>query len=842
MATLYIDFESGNNNYGGTSFNLLASGTNGRISSSTFSSSTASFPNDGSLINQYLSIFNGSNYVTYRITAWISSTSLTIAALSGGTALANQTVDRQFFIGGSWLDFGGATALRTIAGDEIRIKATPDPTSIGNATWTGGASPNTKTITTSTNASPISITCSNHGYSTGDYVAITGHLNNTNANGVWEITVTGTNTFTLSGSTGTTPGSGGTVKSINTSIVKLASPVTKTLCSTGNVGSGRTAWTAAANATTALITTTTKQGNVSDSILVTAAFTTGKAAYKTIPAVDLSGYTQLSFWIYQLSGTIGADNAISIRLCSDTTGDVPVNTFNIENLTFAARWVPITINLGTPLGNSIQSVAFYVNTDNGGQQFYISNVIACKDPSSADSLNLNSLISKNTEQEPFWSPIQSIDETIIFIDNSQNNTPLTTTIKGYYGTSETVTTYKREVIIVPMNATSTSVRFNMAESGTVGNPITYSGGWDRTNMTTQNSYTFLSGRNGVAIGLSASTRTYLNFNRLGLIRFGTGFSAGNSNVSISLNNCYFIGNATIGISLIASRNISITNSYILYNIDGMDVSNNINFISTGNYIYNNGSDGLILQYGAIKSLIDNNKLNNNTRGLAIGGSTNIIKNCTMDSNDNYGIFFYQGASDNWIYDTTISNSLLGGILCSHAGIVNYLKNCTIDCAVEFVHSMNDNDNQIVSINHDDTSGFMYIFTDGGVIQNSTTVRHADSGFSWSLSPTDTNRSSSYPLTLKVATIAVSADSPVTVKGWARKNTSSTLQMGLMIRGGQIAGVPSDISSYMTDVADTWEQVTLSFTPTESGVVEVLAACYGDTSFTGYVDDLSISQV
>jgi hypothetical protein len=47
---------------------------------------------------------------------------------------------------------------------------------------------------------------------------------------------------------------------------------------------------------------------------------------------------------------------------------------------------------------------------------------------------------------------------------------------------------------------------------------------------------------------------------------------------------------------------------------------------------------------------------------------------------------------------------------------------------------------------------------------------------------------------------------------------------------------------MTASADTWQQVSLSFTPTETGVVEILAECWGGSTYTGYVDDLSITQV
>jgi hypothetical protein len=110
-----------------------------------------------------------------------------------------------------------------------------------------------------------------------------------------------------------------------------------------------------------------------------------------------------------------------------------------------------------------------------------------------------------------------------------------------------------------------------------------------------------------------------------------------------------------------------------------------------------------------------------------------------------------------------------------------------------------------------------------------------------LAPTSsTIRTSSYPLDFEIAKVAVAANSLVTIKAWMRR-TNSGLTTGLRIKGGQIGGVTNDITSYMTAAADTWEQVTLTFTPTEIGVVEILAECYGGSTYTAYVDDLTISQ-
>jgi hypothetical protein len=60
----------------------------------------------------------------------------------------------------------------------------------------------TKTITGATNASPISITSTAHGFSTGDVVAIYGVTGNTAANASWTITKIDANTYTLNGSVG----------------------------------------------------------------------------------------------------------------------------------------------------------------------------------------------------------------------------------------------------------------------------------------------------------------------------------------------------------------------------------------------------------------------------------------------------------------------------------------------------------------------------------------------------------------------------------------------------------------------------------------------------------------
>lgn len=62
-------------------------------------------------------------------------------------------------------------------------------------------------IVSSTNASPIVVTATGHGFNTGDSIEIEGHLTNTEANGQWQILVLDANRFSLLGSNGNGVGS-----------------------------------------------------------------------------------------------------------------------------------------------------------------------------------------------------------------------------------------------------------------------------------------------------------------------------------------------------------------------------------------------------------------------------------------------------------------------------------------------------------------------------------------------------------------------------------------------------------------------------------------------------------
>jgi hypothetical protein len=714
----------------------------------------------------------------------------------------------------------GATAARTAPGDTIRIMGSPAPTSLGqNGVWTSQALQGTKNITGATNATPIAITCTAHGYSTGDTVVIASVGGNTAANGTWEITSTGADTFTLDGSAGNAAyTSGGTARLRNNTRVMLASAVTQNIASTGP---GRAAWTSAggANVVTTLDTTTFKEHRNSDNIAIAAGFTTGLAAYWPTGTIDLSGYQQVSFWIRQTTGTIGAAGAVDLRLCSDAAGVTAVNTINIPNLAATGRWMPVTVDLGTALGSSIQSIALYVNTDNGAQTFLLNNIIACKASSAADSLTLTSLIGKNTTGETFWG-IQSINGTRVMLDADTNATPTSTAVRGYYGTSETVTTWKRETIkLGPAASVSTALQ-TIQEGGTDGSPIAYSGGWDRTAMSTQNLETWLDGQNGNGRVFNATSINILNINGIAVTRVYDFISSNLAPSQLSLD-------------AIACNNSS----------RFMDTSVDPIVMTIGHYVANAGSlvtfPSLSLGEGSeikIKHYIASNGAGS---GIFLGTSANlkIVGLTSSSAIRNNGGFALVPGTGAYGSATFYNLALDFGINFGTNNYTLYAVNCSFTTAT----TGSGRGRAFYSNNHDKTTDNHRIELAGATIVSATDERKTASGISWKIQPTSTSlRFALSPVVLSLAKVACAANSLVTVKAWMRRSNTG-LTMRLVCKGGQIAGVDTDVVDAMSAAADTWAEQTITFTPTEVGVVEITAEAYGGTTFSGWVDDMTISQ-
>jgi hypothetical protein len=841
-------------------------------------------------------------------------------------------------------NISGATAAKgVVAGDTVRVKETPIINTGVNATWTSvqqrGISPfGTLNVNSATNATPIVVTTSgNSGYSTGDVVQITGVSGNTAANGVFKITVINATQFSLDDSSGNGTSSGGVVQPIFCRTIKTATPLVQPIASfapltTVSLGT-RAAWVASANVTTTLLTVFNK-GAVSDSIAIASGFTTGKIAYYTLPTtLNLSSYQQLSLFIQQTAGTLGG---LTVNLCSDTTGDTAVDTFTVPSTGALNVWAPFTFDKGSALGSSIQSISISRTVNNGAQTFVFNSIVACKAPSAVDALSNTSLVTKNNGTEGAYAVggFGGPDGSIVFLDSAPSATNLTTTGGAYYGTTETVGLWRIEPynpwtlngVVLPAAAFTTNSYCTIpGNSGALGNPITFSGGWNTTDMSTRTGETWFSNQNGLGQPIrNAFATNYITTDRLNYTRANYGWFGESGYVGNVIQNCNYTATTNAGINTNTNsrqnlQNCIVTNTSATAGVQIGFGSNDISdpivinnctisgsvlvnltingqpgwpYFTITNNTFNTSSTNALTNTAQMFGTFTNNSFNYfNTTGLQTNNNIlGTINNLTFVPEPNGGTRIISGGTStnanlalpqniyttfnnvtvnapttpyplgttnvsfcldgcpnfkffNCSFNATNVSYSSGNQLTDQGGA--YLYNCTgfPTTVIPLTNNVPPYINNAAFYSQDEgnTVGNNKIYFSGGLATSQTAVRNTPSGYAWSMAPTSTTTvTSQYPLKLKIASIAANGSSPVTISAYMRR-TNTGLTMQLVCPGGQPYGPSTDTVSSMTAAANTWEQVSITFTPTQNAVYDIYAYAYGGTTFTGYVDDLGVSQ-
>jgi len=596
------------------------------------------------------------------------------------------------FGGMSWADAwatinNGASAARIAPGDVIRIAKTPDPAAIGkNATWTtttidGGGDKASKSIVSSTDATPIVMRATGHGLTTGDIVVITAHTVNYNANGAWVVTRVDDNYFSLDGSVATGGGAGGatgTITPSNTKAVVLASAVTKKIddCEGG--------WAASGSSTV----TNTTTGKMCYGMKVAKSSPSNNTlyAYKTITEGDYSAYTGITLWIY-ITTAIDATTRWKICLCSDTAGATVVDEFLIP-ITGTYTWIALNLAKvgGGNLGASIKSVALYSGAAGATTAgITLDNINAC----TAGGFSVGDLISKNSlavgGTEGFYA-----------LDGIYDKILLMSGYRGYYGTTETVALYYRKTQLVTATGTIT-------DSGTEGNLIQFLGGWN-TATTTQDGETYLDGFNGNVDIIDSNGKIYIKFDRISCIRgsYGMELSAATGYIEIgSINDIYdcstgVIAQANIVLDATAFRRINGCPTGMTLDAENFQIDS-IGQITGGQqglqlYTGAGKTQGLITsigdicnhsQYGIHGTVTNpgvvigtiNHLSYDGMGGLYLNATRGVIIEKISEANHNvpYGVYFYNQCANNEIGEITdCSYNTAYGVLNHASAGCNYI--------------------------------------------------------------------------------------------------------------------------------------------------------------------------
>jgi hypothetical protein len=700
----------------------------------------------------------------------------------------------------------GATAARIAPGDTVRVMASPDPTSLGiNAAWTDLSE-----------------------------------------------------TVTLA-------------SSLNTLI---------TNCDT--------AWTASANVTSTADTSVYRTSTGSASNAIAGAFTTGLAAYFDLgSSQNYSAFQGITLWVHANAAI--AASTLSIRLCSDAVGAVSVDTLAIPAMPGNSQWQPIHIDKGSALGSSIRSIALYADIDPGSITVKFDNISTVK-ANGANSLSLRSLIGKNTAGE-YWWPIRSINGTTVILDDAVNMTAGNTT-KGYVGTTATTTTYKREAILPPGGTPENHL---VMDSGTSGSPITFSCGWNRTDMSTQTGQSYFDGCNGNQNGFNFNGQTFISVDRWFGVRWSTAMVTSASDGTIGT--CGAMASSVTGLNISGGPNRVTVTEFSNIGSNSVGISINCNaLVATTLVSYNCNSNGMTLegrgmsidtlraeQSSSTAILVSGTNINNMSLGTVeasnsvtgLSFSINVmdlrIKALTCASNSSIGLNPSCGINNRIDVATLTSNGtaialnattfvngalVIGSLTTSgnttviSTGVLQgilYINTSSFAEATPITFSGTGySSGRIVVQNYDGVAGDHRTFysngTAGATVVADATTRHTSSGLSWKFtSQSATFVSQNFPIAFPVARVALTANLFTTIRLYTRR-AATTVTGTLRCRGGQLAGVPSDLTASSSAAIDTWEALTLTFTPTETGVMEFDFLMYGAASVNLFIHDFSAGQI
>jgi hypothetical protein len=570
-------------------------------------------------------------------------------------------------------------------------------------------------------------------------------------------------------------------------------------------------WTAGTNVTAALTTQRRKQGTNAMQFTMGASYAGGLIGYKAFGSTqNLSAYNCISFWFYS-SNTFVAATGINLRiaLCSDAAGATPIASYPLS-----AAWLsllntaslpnnpwPILLNEGgSALPNGVNSIAIYADAQpRSGLNLVFDNIIATTPSNAAGHLSHGCLISKNTTGEPEFYPIQYIDGTTVNLGSSADFS-LASGSRPYRGTTATVTTYAL-LGLRPLPWTTT--QSTTSKSGVFGNPIKWTGGWDRTTMTTQTGRSWFNGFAGMFTnGLTVSN----DFHLFDDLTFAfTGYTNG-INLSIgkgskiriySASNC---GQAVSGASGASwySRYIEVNSITACL---GQDVAT---AISTESGFYK----ARRIHHGTAGGIQTSSTLPNMRQAArcVIG---------QIDNNTGYGINF--GTAVTLTIDgLTLQNNSTASISTGSSGQLTLNRPILNDATFASISATD----AMIKVNQANGNRYDYrIYTASYTLLTDQATVHAPATQSLKFTMNDFNRFPAYlPARISLSKIACFANKTITFKIWVQRTTQN-VQNGIAVYAGPIAGMV-DTFVLGTAANATWEQLTVTFTPTEDGVAEV----------------------
>ena len=412
-------------------------------------------------------------------------------------------------------------------------------------------------------------------------------------------------------------------------------------------------------------------------------------------------------------------------------------------------------------------------------------------------------------------------------------------------------------------AASTTQIQVVSSSGNSSAFLYISGGWDLSTKT-QTGRTWFRQMHGTfnnryGYGLYLSSKTYTNLDKLNFLRYNSGIYYSGSNNTITSATCNSNGiygiyyssgsnnntitsatcgsNGTYGIYYSSSNNNTITsatcnsNTYGIYYSSGSN-NNTITSATCGS----NGNSGIYYS-SSNNNTITSATCNSNTYGIYYSSSNNnTITSATCNSNT-YGIY-YSGSNNNTIYSLSTTGNSTAGIYTDNSNNICHTASIAESMKVAFGAYYYADTRQYIN----NLGGYSYVYSNYATA-NSQNATAGGTGKEWKFAITNAARNSIYPFYIPIARAAVAGSGQVTITVYFKKSGTG-IAGGLRARAGQVGW--SDGASDVTVTCPNntnRNQVTLQFTPTEAGVVEIEAGAWyvSSISQTVIIDDIEITQ-
>ena len=322
-------------------------------------------------------------------------------------------------------------------------------------------------------------------------------------------------------------------------------------------------------------------------------------------------------------------------------------------------------------------------------------------------------------------------------------------------------------------------------------------------------------------------------------KYPSATASGHSSQKLGVTDTGAASGATTQVQVVSSSGKS---SAFLYISGGWDLSTETQTGQTwfrqmhGTFSTRNGY-GLYLSSKNYSNLDKLNFLRYNNGIYYSNSNNNTITSATCNSNSNNGIY-YGGSSNTTIYSLSTTGNTTAGIYSNTANNICHSATIAESTKVATGTAYYSDTRQYIN----NLGGYSYVYSNYATA-NSQNASAGGTGKEWKFAITNAARDSVYPFYIPIARVAVASSGKVTVKVYFKKSGTG-IAGGLRCRVNQVTWSDGTSDITVTCPNDTSRnQVTLEFTPTEAGVVEIEAGAWyvSSTSQTVIVDDIEITQ-